>query len=131
MIDIKSPKCICGKSILSFGLPSDKIRKYCKICRTPDMINIVTPKCARGKSTPCFGLPTDTKAKYCTLCKTPDMIINIKHTKCFCWKAIPSFGLPPNDTKAKYCKSCKLDDMIDIKTLNVFVVINTLLWITN
>ena len=109
----KQNKCVCGKVIPLFGLPTDTKATCCASCKTHDMINIKNPKCVCGKAIPYFGLSTDTKAKYCNSCKTPDMI-NIVSPKCVCGKAIPYFGLP-TDTKATCCASCKSPDMIDIK----------------
>jgi len=109
-------KCIiCLKKIPTFGLPDDKIAKYCAKCKEPDMIDIKSPKCIKClKIRPTFGLPDDKIAKYCFNCKEPDMI-NIKSPKCIICKLIqPVFGLQ-NDKIAKYCFNCKEPDMIDIK----------------
>ena len=43
MINIRSPKCSCGKSGPHFGLPTDTKAKYCFSCKTPDMVDIKNP----------------------------------------------------------------------------------------
>lgn len=108
-------RCIVCKKRSNFGLPNDKIPKYCGTCKKDNMIDIIHPKCIVCKiKQPAFGLPDDKVAQYCATCKEDDMI-DIKSHKCIvCKIKIPSFGFP-NDKIAKYCAICKKDSMIDIK----------------
>jgi hypothetical protein len=115
MIDIINLKCIiCKSKQPSFGLPDDKIAKYCAKCKESHMIDIIHPKCIKClKKRPTFGLPDDKIAKYCFNCKEPHMI-DIINLKCIiCKSKQPSFGLP-DDKIAKYCAKCKEPNMIDI-----------------
>ena len=76
------------------------------------MINLfnINKMCKCGKHESNFNYP-GLKAEYCSDCKTEAMI-NVKHKKCHCGKAIPYFNYP---VKAEYCSDCKTEAMIDVK----------------
>jgi hypothetical protein len=70
MENIISKKCQCGKSIPSFGLPTDKSPTCCIKCKSKNMVNIAYKKC---KSNETHNIPCDIKANnkyndYCTHC---------------------------------------------------------------
>lgn len=110
-----SKQCvICKVTRASFGLPSDKIPKYCSSCKNNDMIDLRHRKCIKCNIvSPNFGLPNQ-KRQYCANCKTDDMV-DLLHHKCIvCKIKNPSYGLP-NEKPPRYCGSCKTYDMIDLK----------------
>ncbi|CAJ1436606.1 unnamed protein product, partial [Effrenium voratum] len=114
MVDIKSPKCRCGRAKPYFGMPGDARATCCAKCKEDGMMDIKNRKCRCGRAKPYFGMPGDARATCCAKCKE-DGMVDIKHGKCRCGRAIPLFGMPC-DTRATCCAKCKEDGMVDIKS---------------
>jgi len=115
MIDIKHPKCFCGKARPIFNFENETRPTHCGDCKQVGMIDIVNPKCVicKGKQ-PHFNFENETRATHCGDCKLPEMI-NIVTPKCIvCKGKLPNFNFE-NETRATHCGDCKLPEMIDIK----------------
>lgn len=79
MIDVKIPKCFCGKSQPIYNFEGLK-RKYCLECMENDMINLVSKKCLCKKSQPTYNYD-GLKQEYCKQCKVTGMI-DVANKKC-------------------------------------------------
>ncbi|CAJ1412377.1 unnamed protein product [Effrenium voratum] len=80
MVDVRNPKCTCGKARPNFGMPGDA-RPSCS-----SMVNIFTRKCKCGRTQPCFGRLGDERPSFCAQCKTPDMVNILKPMCSVCGK---------------------------------------------
>ena len=114
MVDIKSPKCRCGRAQPAFGMPGDARATCCAICKADGMVNIKSRKCMCGRAQPYFGMPGDARATCCAICKA-DGMVDIKSLKCMCGRAQPYFGMP-GDARATCCANCKEDGMVNIRS---------------
>lgn len=108
MLNLNTSRCKCGK-VPSFNIHLSDKPKYCKDCKTLDMIQVRSKRCVQCKKVRAsYGISKNT---HCNKCKTTDMH-DINHTKCYCGKASPSFHYP-NESKPKYCHQCRLECMVD------------------
>lgn len=114
MVNVRSYKCVCGKSQPNFGYKDDKTPRYCNKCKLEGMIDIKSKKCFCGKKRPCYALKNENIPTHCRECKTDDMV-NVINKMCVCGKHQPLYGFK-DDKKATRCKECKLTNMIDIKS---------------
>ena len=112
MIDIKHPRCNCGRARPFFGMPEDTRPSCCAECKLEGMVDIISRKCNCGRAIPCFGMLEDARASCCAECKLEGMV-DIIHRKCNCGRAIPCFGMP-EDARPSCCVKCKLEGMVDI-----------------
>ena len=97
----------------TFNKPNLKAR-YCKGCKTDDMVNVVSPRCVSCNKIPNFNHPIETKGKYCADHRLEGMI-DVMHRKCFnfdCDKQ-PAYNYP-NESKGLYCAKHKLDGMVNV-----------------
>ena len=105
MVDVRHPKCFCGKKNPSFGFTK---QTHCNDCKESGMINLSAVRCKCGVSA-IFGYD-GSKATCCSKCKVEDMI-DVYHKKCICGLR-PSFGYTRG--KAISCSKCKKSDMVDV-----------------
>ena len=104
MVEVKNPKCICGKHQPTFNYPTETNPKYCAECHLDGMKNIVTKKCQCQKSHPTFNF-IGLKPKYCALCKQENMQ-DVKSNMCIiCDEKQPTFNYA-NETKPTHCFKC-------------------------
>jgi len=113
MIDVKSPKCECGKSRPYFNFEGESKAICCSECKEPGMIDVKNPRCKCGKNQPAFNFAGESKAICCSECKEPGMI-DVKNPRCECGK-IPTFNFE-GESKAICCSECKEPGMIDVKS---------------
>ncbi|CAJ1397783.1 unnamed protein product [Effrenium voratum] len=114
MVDIRHPRCNCGRAIPCFGMPQDARPSCCAKCKLEGMVDIRSAKCNCGRVIPCFGMPDDTRASHCAECKLEGMV-DIRNRRCNCGKAQPAFGMP-EDARPSCCAKCKLEGMVDIRS---------------
>ncbi|CAJ1342810.1 unnamed protein product [Effrenium voratum] len=119
MVNIKSPKCRCGRAVPYFGMPGDARPSYCANCKEDEMVNIRSRKCRCGRAIPHFGMPGDARATCCASCKE-DGMVDIKSRKCRCGRTQPFFGMP-GDARATCCANCREDGMENIVSLRCLV----------
>ncbi|CAJ1397788.1 unnamed protein product [Effrenium voratum] len=115
MVDIKHPRCNCGRARPCFGMPEDARASCCAKCKLEGMVDIINPRCNCGRAIPSFGMPKDARASCCAKCKLEGMV-DIINPRCNCGRAQPAFGMP-EDARPSCCAECKLQGMVDIKNL--------------
>lgn len=108
MVNVRSPRCLCGKSQPKFAFPGEQASRCIK-CREMDMVNVRSPRCVCGKYAS-FALAGE-RASRCVKCREMDMV-NVRNSPCLCGKSRPSFALPGE--QASRCGACKTDDMVDV-----------------
>ena len=97
----------CGLKRSSFGLPSEKRKRWCGPCAKayPGAINIYSRRCEDCmQHQPSFGLPEDRKLRWCVKCsrKHPGAM-NVEKRRCeVCKQKQPSFGMPAEGRK-RWC----------------------------
>ncbi|CAJ1374547.1 unnamed protein product, partial [Effrenium voratum] len=74
MMDIKNPKCRCGRARPYFGKPGDARATCCAKCKEDGMVNIKSARCRCGRARPSFGMPGDARATCCTKCREDGMV---------------------------------------------------------
>ena len=105
-------RCVCGSAYPSFNFPGQS-KKYCKKCKTEEMIDISYPKCKTCLiKQPIFNIPGQTKGLFCKNCRTEEMIDVVSHKCVECLAVRPNFNIPGEN--AKYCSSCKHDGMVNV-----------------
>ncbi|CAJ1397785.1 unnamed protein product [Effrenium voratum] len=112
MVDIKHPRCNCGRAQPAFGMLEDVRASCCAQCKLEGMVDIRNPRCNCGRARPYFGMPKDASPSCCAECKLEGMV-DIRSRRCICGRAIPCFGMP-EDARASCCAKCKLEGMVDI-----------------
>jgi hypothetical protein len=110
MIDVKNPKCFCGKSQPTYNIKGLK-PTYCSLCKTPEMIDLKHNKCFCENSRPTFNYE-GLKPEYCASCRLENMV-DITSKKCKCRNSQPNFNY--EGLTAVYCSLCKTNDMVDVK----------------
>lgn len=110
MINLLCKLCHCGKARPTYNYEG-LTAKFCKLCKTDDMINVNDKKCKCGLSIPTFNIK-GLKPEYCAKCKTEEMI-NVSNQPCKCGKSSrPIFNF--EGCKPEYCAKCKTNEMIDV-----------------
>lgn len=101
MIDILSPKCLCGNKQPTLGYPGGK-EICCKDCQKPGMINIYSSRCECG-TTATYGFPGE-KPKKC-ISHIQQGMIDLHRKKC-----ISGFfgdrNASDNPVYIGYCRDC-------------------------
>ena len=119
MVNIRCPKCRCGRAQPYFGILGDARATCCARCKEDGMVDIKSRKCRCGRSIPVFGMPGNARATCCANCKE-DGMVNIRSRKCRCGRARPHFGMP-GDARATCCANCREDGMENIVSLKCLV----------
>ncbi|CAJ1417178.1 unnamed protein product [Effrenium voratum] len=119
MVDIKNPRCNCGRAQPAFGMPEDARASCCAKCKLEGMVDIKNPRCNCGRAQPAFGMPEDARASCCAECKL-DGMVDIRSRRCNCGRARPCFGMP-EDAWPSCCAKCKVEGMVDILHPKCFV----------
>jgi hypothetical protein len=110
MIDVKNPKCLCGKSQPTYNFEGLNAN-FCINCKSESMIDLRHKKCKCGKTRPSCNFE-GLKPEYCSKCKLEGMK-NVKNKMCKCGKVYPTFNF--EGLHQEYCTSCKLEGMINVK----------------
>ena len=113
MVDIKNPRCNCGRSRPTFGMPEDARPSCCAKCKLEGMVDIRSRRCSCGEAQPHCGFPEDARPSCCAKCKLQGMV-DIRNRRCNCGRARPCFGMP-KDARPSCCAECKLEGMVDIR----------------
>jgi hypothetical protein len=112
-------KCECGTSCPSFGLPSDRVARYCSWCRPSDAIDVMQKRCVCGRAQPSFGVATDRRPMYCAHCPTKpaDALYMKSKRRCVCGATVPHYAPSIDDPRPLYCYSCKPAGAIRLDSL--------------
>jgi hypothetical protein len=109
MIDVKNPKCLCGKSQPTYNFEGLNAN-FCINCKSESMIDLRHKKCKCGKTRPSCNFE-GLKPEYCSECKLEGMQ-NVEKKRCKCNKSIAGYNY--QGLKPEYCKLCMNKDMIDV-----------------
>jgi hypothetical protein len=94
----------------NFGLPSDRLRRWCGTCarQHEGAIDVVNKRCEDcQKKRPNFGMPEERKARWCHGCSQKhEGAENVVSKRCEeCKNKQPSYGMP-QDNKQRWCQPC-------------------------